>query len=132
MVADDDVRVLVVDDSLDAAQALAMILEVNGYTVQIAEDGAAALDRIHSFSPHCVLLDVDMPGIDGLQLSRALRLRYGDDIVLIAVTGWGSTDQRVAQTFEVVDHYLRKPLDPMELQKLLPPTGAPRAGAAPA
>jgi DNA-binding response OmpR family regulator len=119
----DEVRVLVVDDSDDAAEALALILQINGYVVKTAANGAQALTQVAHFSPHCVLLDVDMPGIDGLQLSKTLRERYGDDIVLIAVTGWSTGDTRVAQTFEVVDHYLRKPLNPQELQKLLPPTG---------
>ena len=120
----DEVRVLVVDDSADAAEALAAILELNGYRVQTAPDGAAALALIDGFRPHCVLLDIDMPGIDGLELSRRLREEYRDDIVLIAVTGWSAGDPRVAETFAVVDHYLKKPLDPAELQKLLPPTDA--------
>ena len=119
----DEVRVLVVDDSADAAEALAAILELNGYRVLTASEGGAALSVIDGFRPHCVLLDIDMPGIDGLQLSKTLRDQYGDDIVLVAVTGWGISDPRVAETFVVVDHYLRKPLDPAELQKLLPPTG---------
>lgn len=121
---DDEVRVLVVDDSTDAAEALAAILELNGYRVSTAPDGAGALAQIDGFRPHCVLLDIDMPGIDGLQLAKTLREEHGDDIVLVAVTGWSAGDPRVAETFAVVDHYLRKPLDPLELQKLLPPTGA--------
>jgi DNA-binding response OmpR family regulator len=118
----DDVRVVVVDDSTDAAEALALILELNGYVVRTALDGHLALAVIEQFNPHCVLLDIDMPGLDGLQLSKTLRERYRDDIVLIAVTGWSVDDARVKETFTVVDHYLHKPMDPVELQKLLPPT----------
>jgi DNA-binding response OmpR family regulator len=120
--ANDDVRVVVVDDSTDAAEALALILELNGYVVRTALDGHLALAVIEQFNPHCVLLDIDMPGLDGLQLSKTLRERYRDDIVLIAVTGWSVDDARVKETFTVVDHYLHKPMDPAELQKLLPPT----------
>jgi DNA-binding response OmpR family regulator len=119
----DDVRVVVVDDSTDAAEALALILELNGYVVRTALDGHLALAVIEKFNPHCVLLDIDMPGLDGLQLSKTLRERYRDDIVLIAVTGWSVDDARVKEAFTVVDHYLHKPMDPAELQKLLPPTG---------
>ncbi len=117
----DEVRVLVVDDVFDAAEALACGLELDGYQVRIAQDGEQALALIEESVPHCVLLDVDMPGIDGAELSQRLRARYGDDLVLIAVTGWGEDDERVSKTFACVDHYLKKPVDPAELRKLLPP-----------
>lgn len=116
----DDVRVVVVDDAKDAAEALACHLELDGYVVRVAHDGEQALEVIAEFKPHCVLLDIDMPGMDGCELSRRLRERYQDDIVLIAVTGWGEDNQRVAESFVRVDHHLRKPLDPKVLRKVLP------------
>ena len=119
--SDDEVRVVVVDDSDDAAETLATVLRLDGYSVWIARDGSEALTVIEDCSPHCVLLDVDMPGLDGSELSKRLRERYGDDVVLIAVTGWGVDDERVAKTFARVDHYLEKPFDPVVLRKLLPP-----------
>jgi CheY-like chemotaxis protein len=118
---DDDVRVLVVDDVVDAAEALAETLALSGYRVWIATDGAAALALVEEHKPHCVLLDIGMPGMDGNELTRTLRTRYGDDIVLIAVTGREHDDERVSDTFERVDHYLQKPVDPDVLRKLLPP-----------
>ena len=117
----DEVYVLVVDDVDDAAQAMALALELNGYVVQTACDGAAALAAIRERKPHCVLLDIDMPGIDGCELSKLLRQSYGDDIVLVAVTGGDEQTQRVAETFARVDHYLSKPVDFAVLKKLLPP-----------
>ena len=117
----DDVRVLVVDDVADAAEALAETLELSGYKVQVAADGARALALIEKQQPHCVLLDIGMPGMDGNELTRTLRTRYGDDIVLIAVTGREHDDERVSDTFARVDHYLQKPVDPEVLRKLLPP-----------
>jgi CheY-like chemotaxis protein len=117
----DDVRVLVVDDVADAAEALAETLELSGYKVQVAADGARALALIEKQQPHCVLLDIGMPGMDGNELTRTLRQRYGDDIVLIAVTGREHDDESVSDTFARVDHYLQKPVDPDVLRKLLPP-----------
>ena len=119
--SDDEVRVLVVDDMADAAEALAETLALSGYKVTVASDGARALAQIEAEQPHCVLLDIGMPGMDGNQLARALRERYGDDIVLIAVTGREHDDERVSDTFARVDHYLQKPVDPDLLRKLLPP-----------
>ena len=119
--AEDDVRVLVVDDVADAAEALAETLEMSGYKVSVASDGARALALIETHQPHCVLLDIGMPGMDGNELTRTLRTRYGDDIVLIAVTGREHDDERVSDTFARVDHYLQKPVDPEVLRKLLPP-----------
>ena len=118
---DDDVRVVVVDDVVDAAEALAATLELSGYKVWIATDGAAALALVEAHHPHCILLDIGMPGMDGNELTRTLRSRYGDDIVLIAVTGREHDDERVSDTFARVDHYLQKPVDPDVLRKLLPP-----------
>ena len=119
--AQDDVRVLVVDDVADAAEVLAETLALSGYKVSVASDGAKALASIEAEQPHCVLLDIGMPGMDGNQLARTLRERYGDDIVLIAVTGREHDDERVSDTFARVDHYLQKPVDPDVLRKLLPP-----------
>jgi CheY-like chemotaxis protein len=120
-VGDDDVRVVVVDDVVDAAEVLAETLRISGYKVWIATDGEAALALVETQKPHCVLLDIGMPGMDGNELTRTLRTRYGDDIVLIAVTGREHDDERVSDTFARVDHYLQKPVDPDVLRKLLPP-----------
>jgi CheY-like chemotaxis protein len=119
--SDDDVRVVVVDDVVDAAEALAETLALSGYKVWIASEGEAALALVEQHQPHCVLLDIGMPGMDGNELTRTLRSRYGDDIVLIAVTGREHDDERVSDTFARVDHYLQKPVDPDILRKLLPP-----------
>lgn len=119
--SENDVRVLVVDDLEDAAKSLAVVLSLNGYTARTAHDGASALRITKEFLPHCILLDVNMPGIDGLELTHRLRSSYGDDIVLVAVTGGGADEARVSQTFELVDHYLAKPIEMNKLEKILPP-----------
>ena len=122
--SDNDVRVLVVDDLEDAAKSLAVVLSLNGYVARTAHDGASALRITKEFQPHCILLDVNMPGIDGLELTQRLRASYGDDIVLVAVTGGRVEEMRVSKTFELVDHYLAKPIEMDKLEKILPARGA--------
>ncbi|MDQ2927127.1 MAG: response regulator [Pseudomonadota bacterium] len=116
----EDVRVIVVDDDREVAETLAAALEFDGYRVKIADNGAQAVALVAEFAPHCVLLDVEMPGMDGDELSKRLREGYGDEIVLIAVTGGRDKDKRVHDTFDRVDHYLKKPVDLDLLRRLLP------------
>jgi len=118
---EDEARVIVVDDAVDVAAAMAYALEVDGYKVWVAHDGNEALAMVAEHQPHCVLFDIDMPGLDGSELSKRLRDVHGDDLILIAVTGWSDKDSRVAEVFSRVDHYLRKPVDPAALRKVLPP-----------
>jgi CheY-like chemotaxis protein len=117
----DEARVIVVDDAVDVAAAMAYALEADGYRVWTAHDGNEALALVEEHHPHCVLFDIDMPSLDGSELSKRLREKYGDDLVLVAMTGWSDKDPRVAEAFARVDHYLRKPIDPAVLRKLLPP-----------
>lgn len=117
----DEVRIVVVDDEAESAASLAAYLELGGYTTRIAHDGAKALALVQSFFPHCVVLDIKMPGMDGLELARHLRAQFDDDLVLIAVTGHAPTEQVVGATFGIVDHYLQKPIDLKKLDKILPP-----------
>ena len=91
--AEEDVRVVVVDDDRQVAEALATALECDGYRVKIAGDGLQAVALVAEFGPHCVLLDVEMPGMDDDELSKRLRDAYGDEIVLIAVAGGHDKDK---------------------------------------
>lgn len=122
--SENSVRVMVVDDVPDAAETLALMLELDGYCVRMAHDGAQAMAMIDGFDPHCILFDVDMPGIDGLELSKRVRARHDNDIVLIAVTARQIQDPRVAGAFNVADHYFSKPVDHALLRKVLPPLHA--------
>jgi DNA-binding response OmpR family regulator len=120
-VSSDSIRVLVVDDSEDGAESLAAVMAANGYEARACIDAAAVLAMVEEFQPVCVLLDIRMPKVSGLELARQIRARHGDGIVLIAVTGASPTDDEVASTFELVDHYLLKPVDIAKLEKVLPP-----------
>lgn len=117
----DEVRVMVVDDVVDSAQMLALVLEMDGYTVHAVHSAEEALERVAQFAPLCMLIDIHMPGLGGHALTEQLRTRYGGDIVLIAVTGAGLPDERISHSFAQFDHYLRKPVDMALLKQLLPP-----------
>ena len=106
------VRILVVDDNHDAADTMAMILSLEGFTVTTAFDGATALAEAASFEPHVVLLDIGMPGMDGYAVARALRARENTkSSIIIALTGYGQPgDQTRAETAGFTDH-LTKPIN---------------------
>lgn len=88
-------RILVVDDNADAATSLGRLLHLSGYEVSIAHDGLGALDEVTRFRPQVVLLDLGMPGMDGLETASRIReLPAGKDLALIAVTGWGQDEDR--------------------------------------
>jgi CheY-like chemotaxis protein len=112
-------RIVVVDDHAELAGTLAEVLTLDGFDVRTATDGESALAVVAEHKPICVLTDIDMPGIDGFELARRLRELYDSDIVLIAITGWGSSDPRVAREFDVFDHCLRKPIDLKVLNQVL-------------
>lgn len=116
-------RIVIVDDDRDAANSLAILLTQDGFEVHTAADGASALGVIARHPPLCVLTDVHMPGIDGLELARELRARYGSELVLIAVTGWGDPAERTAPKFADFDYCLRKPLNLQRLRRILLPHG---------
>ena len=117
----EEVRVLVVDDVVDVAHALANLLALDGYATQVAHDAESALRLCEAQLPHCVLLDIGMPGVDGLELARRLRTRFGNELVLIAVTGAGAPEERVSERFACLDHYLRKPVTPEQIRTVLGP-----------
>lgn len=117
----EDVRIVIVDDMADTAEVMAMLLETDGYHVRTALSGEAALEVVAEFEPLCVLMDINMPGLGGHELCRLLRERYGDGMVLVAVTGAGHVDDRIGESFARFDHYLRKPVDFNLLRRLLPP-----------
>ena len=113
-------RVLVVDDSEDAAESLAMLLRLNGHTVETANDGMAALQQSLAFAPEVVILDIGLPGMSGYEVAERIRRSPGGaKLTLIALTGWGRNEER-AQAFAAgFDHHLTKPVSVEELQQLL-------------
>lgn len=119
--SDHRAKVLVVDDVADLADSLVALLRLEGFDAQAAYDGGHALALAESFDPHCILFDIGMPGVDGLELAERLRRLHGDSIVLLAMTGRSRTDPRVASALGLVDHYFAKPVELETLLKVLAP-----------
>ena len=111
-------RVLVADDNQDAVQTLAVLLEVLGHEVRIANDGAEAVDVAATFVPAVVLLDIGMPRIDGYDAARRIRELLPDS-VLVATTGWGRQEDMRRAAAAGFDHHLVKPVNPEHLTRLL-------------
>ncbi len=113
-------RILVVDDNLDAAESLALILELSGHTVQMAHEGVTALEAAHSFQPQVILLDIGLPQMDGYEVARRLREQPdANKLFLIAVTGYGQDQDRERSKLAGFDRHLVKPIDPSALQSML-------------
>ena len=121
-------RVMVVDDNVDAAVTLSMLLESAGHRVGVEHGALEALERAHQLAPQVCLLDIGLPGMDGLELARRLRAQPETmAALLIAVTGYGQQrdhEQILAAGF---DHHLVKPIDIGQLYALLDGIGAPAA-----
>lgn len=115
------VPVLVVDDNPDVAGALAMLLEVLGCQTQVAASGDEALALAEHQCPRLVLLDIGLPGMDGLEVARRLRQRYPnpDRLLLVAVTGYGHAEARDRSRAAGFDLHLAKPVDLPTLESLL-------------
>ena len=123
-------KILVVDDSRDAADTCATLLELSGHRVQKAYSGRRALEVGGTFHPQVLLVDIGLPDIDGYELARTIRAApWGRDILLIAVTGWGQEDDRRRALDAGFDHHLTKPAAAETLEALLRAHGAPSAGA---
>jgi len=113
-------KVLVVDDNVDAAVTLSMILDISGYTARVAHDGYEALAMAQAFQPRVAFLDIGMPGMSGYETARAIRATPGlEDIVLVALTGWGAESDRLRSNEAGFDHHLTKPVQLDVVEALL-------------
>lgn len=118
-------RVLVVDDNADAAAALATLLQMETHTVQTAADGLEAIERAREFEPEIVFMDLAMPRLGGEEATRRIRaLPGGQDLHIIALTGWGQDADRERTREAGVDHHLVKPVDLDALRALMESLGA--------
>jgi signal transduction histidine kinase len=105
-------RLLVVDDNVDAAETLAELLGTMGYQVEQVGDGEAAIAACPTFDPDVVLLDIGLPGMNGYDVCRQLRRqRGGKGRTMVAVTGWGQPEDLQRSKEAGFDRHLVKPMD---------------------
>jgi signal transduction histidine kinase len=113
-------RILIVDDSRDGGESLAMLLRVLGAEVSLAHSGRQALECVTAFRPDVVLLDIGMPGMDGYEVARRIRANPANrNMQLIALTGWGQDEDRQRSAAAGFNHHLVKPADVDQLRQLL-------------
>lgn len=113
-------RILIVDDNNDAATSLSKMLSLLGYEARTAGDGVAGLAAFAEFRPEAALLDIGMPKMNGYELARQIRQQpRGDEVVLIAITGWGQDEDKQRTVEAGFDHHLVKPVNFAALTQLL-------------
>lgn len=113
-------RVMVVDDNVDAAGTLAMLLEASGHDVRVVDDAREVVAVADQFRPDVAILDIGLPHIDGYQLARSLRGRAGTaKLALIALTGYGQPEDIERARLAGFDHHLVKPVDPDQVPALI-------------
>jgi PAS domain S-box-containing protein len=116
-------RVLVVDDNVDSADSLAMLLEILGHDVQTANDGHQAIATAGEFQPDIAILDIGLPQMSGYQLAQRLRQQpWAKQVVLVALTGWGQEEHRRRSADAGFDYHLTKPVDFEMLQRIIAET----------
>lgn len=118
---DEDVRVVLVDDDVDTCETLSELLKVDGYSVRFATTAQDAIAAVDEYQPVCALVDLGLPDLDGCELSKQLRAKYGPDLVLIAVTGRTGSQEQDQALEAGIDHVLSKPLSLERLRRFFPP-----------
>ena len=105
-------RILVVDDNRDSAETLSMLLELMGNEISVAYDGEQAVAMAKEIKPDVVLLDVGLPKLNGYDVARMIRQEsWGSKPMLVAITGWGQTEDKELSREAGFDHHLVKPVD---------------------
>jgi CheY-like chemotaxis protein len=110
----------VVDDNMDAASSLALLLGLAGHETHAAFDGQEAIDRAEEVRPDVILLDLGLPKISGYDVCRRIREKpWGSNVTVIALTGWGQDTDRRKTRDAGFDHHIVKPIEHSRLLELL-------------
>jgi CheY-like chemotaxis protein len=118
-------RILVVDDNVDAATSLSMVLELEGHRVEIAHHGLEALERVTKSPVDIVLLDIGLPQLDGYEVARRMRaLPGGREMKIVALTGYGQPEDRARTLGAGFDDHLVKPVELGALARSLEALGS--------
>jgi CheY-like chemotaxis protein len=114
------IKILVADDNRDAADSLALLLEMSGHEVAVAHSGEEALRIARQQLPHAMILDIGMPDVTGYEVARRVRAEsWGSEVLLIAATGWGQKEDKDRANAAGFDRHLTKPVDPDAIDDLL-------------
>ncbi|HYR35909.1 MAG TPA: response regulator [Burkholderiales bacterium] len=112
-------QVLIVEDNVDQAQTLRLFLGMMGHRIAVAASGPAAIEAARRLRPEVVLLDIGLPGLDGFEVARQIKHEHGDAVRIIAVSAYGSENDR-RQSFDAgCELHLVKPADPRFIDSLL-------------
>ena len=112
-------RVVIVDDNEDAALSLAMVCGAWGHEVHTACGGREAIALCGEFSPEIAILDISMPGMNGYELARELRRKFGDEVVLIALTALSQLEDKGRAREAGFNHHMVKPAELDALHELM-------------
>jgi signal transduction histidine kinase/ActR/RegA family two-component response regulator len=112
-------EILVVDDNEAAAASLGKLLEHNGHRTFIAYDAAQALALCETHTPTVALLDIGLPDMDGYELARRLRQKFGDDLMLVALTGYGQAEDKQKARDAGFNEHLTKPVSIVDVERVL-------------
>ena len=121
-------RILVIEDNNDVRDLLRLKLRQLGHAVEAAEDGTEGLEKLLASPPEVALVDIGLPGIDGYEIARRTRERLGDGVYLVALTGYGQTEDKEKALAAGFDVHLTKPADFVDLQNVLAHASVGEAG----
>jgi CheY-like chemotaxis protein len=123
-------RILVADDERDQVMTLALLLADEGHEVREVYRGSEVLRVVRDFDPDVALIDIGMPGMTGYDAAREIRqVLGGTRPLLVAVTGWKQSSDRILAKLAGFDHHLAKPFDPQTLLALIAPLARDSAAA---
>jgi PAS domain S-box-containing protein len=112
--------ILLADDNRDAAESMAMLLEMDGHDVHVVHDGRAAVSAFTAFKPEIALIDIGMPGLNGYEVARLIRQdALGQSLTLIALTGWGQERDKDRALAAGFNHHFTKPVEPDRISEII-------------
>jgi CheY-like chemotaxis protein len=124
-------RILIADDERDQVATLAAILQDEGHQIREVYRGMEVLRMMQGFDPDIALIDIGMPGMTGYDVAREIRQTYGKERpVLVAITGWKKSSDKIAAKLAGFDHHLPKPFETKELLELIEPLVTGTSGTA--